>query len=78
MRVLPDAGSMLVAFGLTSWLPDCIPVALVLYLLGPENAVRVVLRLLAACNLHLGLLRPEPYWLDPANSTRSVVRPTSL
>jgi hypothetical protein len=23
-----------------------------------------------------GLLRPEPFWLDTAKSTRSVVRPT--
>lgn len=45
-HVLPDAGSMLVAFALTTWFPDCIPVAPVLYVLGPENAIRVVLRLL--------------------------------
>jgi hypothetical protein len=29
-------------------------------------------------NFHLGLLRPEPFWLDTAESTRSVVRQTSL
>jgi hypothetical protein len=29
-------------------------------------------------NLHLGLLRPEPFWLDTAKSTRSIVRPASL
>src|SRR6202158_4782850 len=32
----------------------------------------------ASYNFHLGLLRPEPFWLDTAKSTRSVVRPTSL
>ena len=33
---------------------------------------------ITAYNFHLGLLRPEPFWLDTAKSTRSVVRPTSL
>src|SRR5271157_6475568 len=33
---------------------------------------------IATYNLHLGLLRPEPFWLDTAKSTRSAVRPTSL
>jgi hypothetical protein len=33
---------------------------------------------IASYNLLLGLLRPEPFWLDIAKSTRSVVRPTSL
>ena len=46
-RVLPDAGSMLVAFALTSWFTDCAPLTPVLYLFGPKNAVRLVLRLLA-------------------------------
>src|SRR5713226_6498658 len=45
-HVLPDAGSMLVAFALTSWFTDCARVTPVLYLLGPENAVRLALRLL--------------------------------
>ena len=33
---------------------------------------------ITAYNFHLGLLCPEPFWLDTAKSTRSVVRPTSL
>src|ERR1700730_4584589 len=33
---------------------------------------------IAAYNLHLGLLRPEPSWLDTSKSTRAVARPTSL
>lgn len=44
--VPPDAGSLLVALALASWFPDCVFVAPVLYLLGPESAVRLVLRLL--------------------------------
>ena len=31
---------------------------------------------IAAYNFHLGLLRPEPCWLDTAKSTRFVARPT--
>jgi hypothetical protein len=45
-HVLPDAASLLVAFALASWFTDCTPVIPVLCLLGPENAVRLVLRLL--------------------------------
>ncbi len=33
---------------------------------------------IAAYNLHLGILHPEPFWLDPEKSTRVVARPTSL
>src|SRR5580704_17833357 len=33
---------------------------------------------IAAYNLHLGMLRPEPFRLDTGESTRPVPRPTSL
>ena len=42
----PDVAALLVAFALASWFPDCIPVAPVLYLLGPDNEARSALRLL--------------------------------
>jgi hypothetical protein len=42
----PDAAALLVAFALASWFPDCVPVAPILYLLGPDNEARLVLRLL--------------------------------
>jgi hypothetical protein len=45
-HLLPDVAALLVAFALASWFPDCIPVAPVLYLLGPDNEARLVLRLL--------------------------------
>jgi hypothetical protein len=42
----PDALDLLGAFVLASWFTDCIPVAPILYLVGPEDVVRLVLRLL--------------------------------
>jgi hypothetical protein len=45
-HLLPDAAALLVAFALASWFPNCIPVVPVLYLLGPANETRLVLRLL--------------------------------
>lgn len=56
-----------------SWFPDCIPVAPVLYLLGPDNEVRLVLRLLGCfCRLpvllgsvDLAAIHNLPSGLDP-------------
>lgn len=44
--LLPDAQDLLVAFNLASWFVDCTPLAPILYLVGPENTVRLILRLL--------------------------------
>jgi hypothetical protein len=41
------AAELLVAFALASYFVDCLPVAPVLYLLGPENEAGLVLRLLS-------------------------------
>ena len=42
----PDAAAFIVAFGLSSWFVDCFPVAPILYLLGPDNEVTLLLRLM--------------------------------
>jgi hypothetical protein len=42
----PEVADLLMAFGLATWFCDCMPVAPVLYLLGPDSAVSHVLRLL--------------------------------
>jgi thiol-disulfide isomerase/thioredoxin len=47
---------VLIAFGLASWFVDCFQVAPVLYLIGPENEVNVVLRLLGCLCFHPVLL----------------------
>jgi hypothetical protein len=41
-----EVADLLVAFALTSWFCDCMPVAPVLYLFGPDNGVSQMLRLL--------------------------------
>ncbi len=45
-RLQPGVADLLVAFGLATWFCDCMPVAPVLYLFGPDGAVSQVLRLL--------------------------------
>jgi len=45
-HLMPDAAGLLIAFALVSWFPDCIPVVPLLYLIGPDNEARLVLRLL--------------------------------
>jgi hypothetical protein len=45
-HLLPDAAGLLIAFALASWFADCIPVVPLLYLIGPDNEARLVLRLL--------------------------------
>src|ERR1039458_6089936 len=45
-RLKPEVTDLLVAFALSTWFCDCMPVAPVLYLLGPDSAVSQVLRLL--------------------------------
>jgi hypothetical protein len=42
----PEAAALLIAFALASYFVDCLPVAPVLYLLGPYNEASLVLRLL--------------------------------
>ena len=46
-QLTPETAALLVAFALASWFADCIPVAPVLLLLGPEGEARRVLQLLA-------------------------------
>ena len=45
-RLQPEVADLLVAFALATWFCDCMPVAPVLYLFGPDSAVSQVLRLL--------------------------------
>ena len=45
-RLQPDVADLLVAFALSTWFCDCMPVAPVLYLFGPDSVVSRVLRLL--------------------------------
>ena len=42
----PAASALIVAFSVSSWFVDCFNVAPILYLLGPENEVTVLLRLM--------------------------------
>ena len=51
----PDAVGMLVAFSLASWFADCLPLAPILDLVGPESDVSLVLRLLG-CTCRRALL----------------------
>ena len=44
--LLPEAQDLLVAFVLSSWFVDCTPLAPILYLVGPDSPVRLVLRVL--------------------------------
>jgi hypothetical protein len=45
-RLQPEECDLLVAFALASWFCDCMTVAPVLYLSGPDDAVSIVMRLL--------------------------------
>ncbi len=54
-RLQPEVADLLVAFALSSWFCDCMPVAPVLYLLGPDSVVSQVLRLLG-CLCHRSVL----------------------
>ena len=47
IRLAPEAADLLMAFALASHFVDCLPVAPVLFLLGPESETSLVLRLLA-------------------------------
>jgi hypothetical protein len=47
-RLQPEAANLLLAFVLATWFCDVAPVAPVLYLCGPDDAVSTVLRLLGA------------------------------
>ena len=46
-HLLPDSAALLVAFALASWFTDRLPLAPILYLLGPDIEVRLVLRLMS-------------------------------
>lgn len=72
-HISPDAAPLVVAFALASWFPDCVRVAPVLHLLGPDNEVRLVLRLLACIcrrpvllsDIDVPALATLPSQLDP-------------
>ncbi len=84
----PDAACLLVAFCLASWFSDCLPVAPLLYLLGPHNETALVLRLLGCLcrrpvllsDVDVPALATLPSHLDPTlligqrNLPRQVIR----
>ncbi len=45
----PEVLDLLVAFVMATWFCDCMPMAPVLYLFGPDSAVSQILRLLGCC-----------------------------
>lgn len=47
--LLPETRNLLIAFVMATWFCDCMPVAPVLYLFGPDAEVSHVLRLLGCC-----------------------------
>ena len=75
----PDAACLLVAFCLASWFSDCLPVAPLLYLLGPHNETALVLRLLGCLcrrpvllsDVDVPALATLPSHLEPTSSDRS-------
>jgi len=64
------------AFALASWFLDCVPVSPVLYLLGPDNEARLVLRLLG-CICHRSVLLADVDLAALATLPRSL-NPTLL
>ena len=58
----PELTDLLVAFALATWFCDCMPVAPVLYLFGPDGAVSQVLRLLACLCHRPVLLGDVDFW----------------
>jgi len=75
-HLVPDVAAILVAFAWASWFLDCIPVSPVLYLLGPDNEVRLVLRLLG-CICHRSVLLADVDLASLATLPRSL-NPTLL
>jgi hypothetical protein len=71
--LLPDAATLIVAFGLSSWFTDCFSVAPKLYLLGPDNEATLLLRLLGCLcrrpillsEVDIAALSTLPRHLDP-------------
>ena len=71
--LLPDAADMVAAFAIGSWFVDCLPVAPLLYLLGPDNEVSLLFRLLGCVcrrsallsDLDVAALRTLPRNLNP-------------
>src|SRR3984893_13815170 len=71
-QLLPDAAALVVAFALASWFADCVPVAPLLYLLGPDNEATLLLRLLGCLcrrpillsDIDIAALRTLPSRLD--------------
>ena len=55
VHLQPEVADLLVAFALSTWFCDCMPVAPVLYLFGPDGVVSQVLRLLG-CLCHRPVL----------------------
>ena len=83
----PDAAFLLVAFALSSWLADCVPVAPILYLLGPNYEAGSVLRLLGSLcrrpillgDIDIAALGTLPSQLEPTLliNQRNLARPVA-
>jgi hypothetical protein len=67
----PDAAAILIAFALASYFVDCLPVAPVLYLLGPHNEASMVLRF-------LGCLCRRPVLLGDVDVAALATLPSKL
>ena len=71
--LVPDAADIVAAFALGSWFVDCLPVSPLLYLLGPDNEVSLLFRLLGCVcrrsvllsDLDVAALRTLPRNLNP-------------
>jgi hypothetical protein len=69
----PDVAALIVAFALASWFPECFPVAPLMHLLGPDNEVALLLRLMGSfcrrsillSDLDVAFLRTLPTNLNP-------------
>ncbi|GAC1692591.1 MAG: hypothetical protein NVS9B5_34830 [Terriglobales bacterium] len=69
----PDAAALVVGFAFASWFVDCVPVAPLLYLTGPDNEAILLLRLMACLcrrpvllsHLEMAALGTLPANLDP-------------
>ena len=72
-HLTPDVAAVLVAFAVASWFVDCVSVAPILLLLGPDNEVNLILRCLGCLcrrpvlltDIDVPALATSPIHLDP-------------
>lgn len=72
-HLTPEVAAVLVAFAVASWVVDCVPVAPILLLLGPDNEVNLILRCLGCLcrrpvlltDIDVPALATLPIHLDP-------------